>query len=141
MFASVEHVLMALIEVEGCDEHWGSIVRIVVEGMVQDQTVRLEPVSPRLFCSGIKVYLLPPASSVREDAYSTKACSGSSMQYCVLWGPLQITHEDIVAEFCSPFRWKELSKEKSSKILPYGDGSCWKTFKLVASLIAKGKLK
>ncbi|GJU74657.1 hypothetical protein Tco_1266062 [Tanacetum coccineum] len=37
-------------------------------------------VSPRLFCSGLKVYHLPPASSVREDAYSTKARSGSSMQ-------------------------------------------------------------
>ncbi|GJZ85869.1 hypothetical protein Tco_0651208 [Tanacetum coccineum] len=37
--------------------------------------------------------------------------------------------------------WKELSKETSSKILPCGDGSCWKTFKPIASLIAKGKLK
>nr|GEY25151.1 hypothetical protein [Tanacetum cinerariifolium] len=36
---------------------------------------------------------------------------------------------------------KELSKETSSKILPCGDGSCWKTFKLIASLIKKGKLK
>ncbi|GKA43825.1 hypothetical protein Tco_0736549 [Tanacetum coccineum] len=45
---------------------------------------------------------------------------------------------DIVAEFCSSSRWKELSKETSSKILPCGDGSCWKTFKPVASLITKG---
>ncbi|GJX37404.1 hypothetical protein Tco_0250707 [Tanacetum coccineum] len=29
-------------------------------------------VSQRLLCSGLKVYHLPPASSVREDAYSTK---------------------------------------------------------------------
>ncbi|GKF74900.1 hypothetical protein Tco_0224344, partial [Tanacetum coccineum] len=36
-------------------------------------------VSPILFYSGLKVYHLPPASSVRKDAYSTKACSGSSM--------------------------------------------------------------
>ncbi|GKF88887.1 hypothetical protein Tco_0262850, partial [Tanacetum coccineum] len=35
---------------------------------------------------------------------------------------------DIVAKFCGPSRWKELSKETSSKILPCGDGSCWKTF-------------
>nr|GEX99155.1 hypothetical protein [Tanacetum cinerariifolium] len=35
------------------------------------------------------------------------------------------------------FRWKELSKEASSKILPYGDGSCWKTFKPIAILITK----
>ncbi|GKB91136.1 hypothetical protein Tco_0963408 [Tanacetum coccineum] len=43
---------------------------------------------------------------------------------------------DIVAEFCGPSRWKELSKESRSKILPCGDGSCWKTFKPIASLIA-----
>nr|GEV31106.1 hypothetical protein [Tanacetum cinerariifolium] len=50
-------------------------------------------------------------------------------------------NEDIIAEFCSPSRWKELSKETSSKILPCGDGSNWKTFKPFASLVAKGKLK
>ncbi|GJY72772.1 putative reverse transcriptase domain-containing protein [Tanacetum coccineum] len=50
-------------------------------------------------------------------------------------------HQDVVTEFYSPSRWKELSKETSSKILLCGDGSCWKTFKLIASLIAKGKLK
>ncbi|GJX85476.1 hypothetical protein Tco_0336250 [Tanacetum coccineum] len=37
-------------------------------------------VSLKLFFSGLKVYHLPPALSVCEDAYSTKACSGSSMQ-------------------------------------------------------------
>ncbi|GKE35446.1 hypothetical protein Tco_1454768 [Tanacetum coccineum] len=46
---------------------------------------------------------------------------------------------DIVAEFCGPSWWKELSKESGSKILPCGDGSCWKAFKPIASLIAKGK--
>nr|GEU53761.1 reverse transcriptase domain-containing protein [Tanacetum cinerariifolium] len=49
--------------------------------------------------------------------------------------------KDIIAEFYGPSQWKELSKEMSSKILPYGDGSCWKMFKPIASLIAKGKLK
>nr|GEW88487.1 hypothetical protein [Tanacetum cinerariifolium] len=49
--------------------------------------------------------------------------------------------EDAITQFCSPSRWKELSKETSSKILPHGDGSYWKTFKPVSSLIAKGKLK
>ncbi|GKE59419.1 hypothetical protein Tco_1498604, partial [Tanacetum coccineum] len=39
---------------------------------------------------------------------------------------------DIVAEFCGPSRRKELSKETSSKILPCGDRSCWKTFKPTA---------
>ncbi|GKG17564.1 hypothetical protein Tco_0362521, partial [Tanacetum coccineum] len=52
-----------------------------------------------------------------------------------------LEHKDVIAEFCSPFRWKELSKETSSKILPRGDGSYWKTFKPIASLITKGKLK
>ncbi|GKE45744.1 hypothetical protein Tco_1473028 [Tanacetum coccineum] len=42
---------------------------------------------------------------------------------------------DIIAEFCSPSRWKELSKESGSKILPCGDGSYWKASKPVASLI------
>nr|GEY09200.1 protein kinase-like domain, concanavalin A-like lectin/glucanase domain protein [Tanacetum cinerariifolium] len=43
--------------------------------------------------------------------------------------------KDIVAKFCGPSRWKELSKEASHKIIPCGDGSCWKTFKQIASLI------
>ncbi|GJS70290.1 hypothetical protein Tco_0703131 [Tanacetum coccineum] len=69
-------------------------------------------VSPRLFFSGLKVYQLPPASS------------------------------DInCQEFYGPSWWKELSKESGSKILPCGDGSCWKAFKPIASLIPKGKLK
>ncbi|GKA34686.1 reverse transcriptase domain-containing protein [Tanacetum coccineum] len=44
---------------------------------------------------------------------------------------------DIIAEFCNPSRWKELSKETSSKILPCGGGSCWKTFKPIARLITE----
>ncbi|GKA79812.1 hypothetical protein Tco_0786408 [Tanacetum coccineum] len=44
---------------------------------------------------------------------------------------------DIVAEFYGPSWRKELSKEMSSKILPCGDGSCWKTFKPIAGLITK----
>nr|GEZ22837.1 hypothetical protein [Tanacetum cinerariifolium] len=35
-----------------------------------------------------------------------------------------LEHQDIIMKFCSPSRWKELSKETSSKILPCGDGSC-----------------
>nr|GEW78271.1 hypothetical protein [Tanacetum cinerariifolium] len=37
--------------------------------------------------------------------------------------------------------WKESSKDSGSKILPCGDGSRWKTFKPISSLIAEGKLK
>nr|GEZ39860.1 hypothetical protein [Tanacetum cinerariifolium] len=40
-----------------------------------------------------------------------------------------------------PSEWKEMSKKTSSKILPGGNGSCGKTFKPIASLITKGKLK
>nr|GFB62327.1 hypothetical protein [Tanacetum cinerariifolium] len=36
----------------------------------------------------------------------------------------------MMRDFLDPSRWNELSKETSSKILPCGDGSCWKTFKL-----------
>ncbi|GKE28765.1 hypothetical protein Tco_1444149 [Tanacetum coccineum] len=54
---------------------------------------------------------------------------------------LKPTIDAMIRDFLDPSRWKELSKETSSKILPCGDGSCWKTLKPVASLIAKGKLK
>ncbi|GKC86456.1 hypothetical protein Tco_1142173, partial [Tanacetum coccineum] len=57
------------------------------------------------------------------------------------WSMVPLMTGDIIAEFCDPSRWKELSKEMSSKTLPCGDGSCWKIFKPIASLIAKGKLK
>nr|GEX82147.1 putative reverse transcriptase domain-containing protein [Tanacetum cinerariifolium] len=52
-----------------------------------------------------------------------------------------LEHQDIVIEFYDPSRWKELSKESSSKVLACGDGSCWKTFKPIASLIMKGCYK
>nr|GEV94867.1 hypothetical protein [Tanacetum cinerariifolium] len=41
----------------------------------------------------------------------------------------------------SPSRWKELSKETSSKILPSRDGFCRETLKPIASLVSKRKLK
>nr|GEU68382.1 hypothetical protein [Tanacetum cinerariifolium] len=47
----------------------------------------------------------------------------------------------MMRDFLDPSRWKEMSKETSSKILPCGDRSCWKTFKPIVSLIAKRKLK
>nr|GEX08858.1 integrase, catalytic region, zinc finger, CCHC-type, peptidase aspartic, catalytic [Tanacetum cinerariifolium] len=36
------------------------------------------------------------------------------------------------------FSVERIKQETSSKILPYGDGSCWKMFKPIDSLIAKG---
>nr|GEX94865.1 hypothetical protein [Tanacetum cinerariifolium] len=47
----------------------------------------------------------------------------------------------MMRDFLDPSRQKEVSKETSSKILLCADGSYWKMFKPVASLIAKGKLK
>nr|GEY92798.1 hypothetical protein [Tanacetum cinerariifolium]GEY95146.1 hypothetical protein [Tanacetum cinerariifolium] len=49
---------------------------------------------------------------------------------------LDLEPKNIVTEFYGPSRWKELSKESGSKILPCEDGSCWKAFKPIASLIA-----
>ncbi|GJU08876.1 hypothetical protein Tco_1125306 [Tanacetum coccineum] len=51
---------------------------------------------------------------------------------------LKPTIDAMMRDFLYPSRWKELSKETSTKILPCGDGSCWKSFKPIASLIAKG---
>ncbi|GJY64046.1 hypothetical protein Tco_0465506 [Tanacetum coccineum] len=51
-----------------------------------------------------------------------------------------LEHQNVISELRSPSRWKELSKKIGSKILPVGDGSCGKTFKPIASLIAKGKI-
>nr|GEX21131.1 zinc finger BED domain-containing protein RICESLEEPER 2-like [Tanacetum cinerariifolium] len=91
-----------------------------------------------------KVNYLLSIPSVREDEYSTKDCSGSSMlrrsklaigrlvngSSCdginMVIKYLDLEPKDIVVEFCSPSQWKELSKETSSKILSYGDGSFWK---------------
>ncbi|GKA74956.1 hypothetical protein Tco_0781334 [Tanacetum coccineum] len=50
-------------------------------------------------------------------------------------------HQDVISEFRSPPRWKELSKETGSKILPSGDGSCRKTFKPIASFDSERKIE
>ncbi|GKA45992.1 hypothetical protein Tco_0738788 [Tanacetum coccineum] len=146
MVGSLKCALIALIELE----------RTVVERTVQDRTVRLELVSPRLFCSGLKLYHLPPASSAvseqdvppssvgldfraRLDGGQMARSSNNAQDSSALRSrslPPTDWSMDIVAEFCGPSRWKELSKESGSKILPCGDGSCWKTFKPIASLIA-----
>ncbi|GJX66550.1 hypothetical protein Tco_0300893 [Tanacetum coccineum] len=52
-----------------------------------------------------------------------------------------LEYQDVILKFRSPSRWKELRKETSSKILPNGYGSRWKTFKPIARLTVKGKLK
>nr|GEV21672.1 hypothetical protein [Tanacetum cinerariifolium] len=135
----------------GLEHELGLQEPIVIEGTVQDRTVRLEPVSPRLFCSGLKVYYLPIALLHRSkmsfhqaldlifnldevavrctrDILRQRDCLDrlSEIPWVILTFVV-IEGEDIVAKFCSPSRWKELSKETSSKILPCGDGTCWKT--------------
>ncbi|GJV82716.1 ribonuclease H-like domain-containing protein [Tanacetum coccineum] len=95
-------------------------------------------VSPRLFCSGLKVYHLPPASSLNglhrsnvsfhqaldmileldEAALTTgrlvngSSCGGSDM----VIKDLDLELKDIVVEFCGPSRWKEFEKETSNEI-------------------------
>ncbi|GJU81157.1 hypothetical protein Tco_1283522 [Tanacetum coccineum] len=69
------------------------------------------------------------------------SCDGINMVIKNLDLEPKVYAMDIVAEFCGPSRWKELSKESGSKILLCGDGSCWKALKLIASLITKEKLK
>nr|GFA34888.1 hypothetical protein [Tanacetum cinerariifolium] len=43
----------------------------IVEGAVRDRTVGLEPVSPRLFCSGLEVYHFPLAFSEQDELPSS----------------------------------------------------------------------
>ncbi|GJU29275.1 hypothetical protein Tco_1172864 [Tanacetum coccineum] len=63
------------------------------------------------------------------------SCDGIGMVIKDLDLEPKIDAMDIVAEFCCPSRWKELSKESGSKILPCADASYWKAFKPIASLI------
>ncbi|GKE96055.1 hypothetical protein Tco_1580910 [Tanacetum coccineum] len=77
---------------------------------------------------GIEVTKLTTGRLV--NVLETSPCFGKRFSMMLL------EHRDIIMEFCGPSRWKELSKESGSKILPCGDGSCWKAFKPIASLIA-----
>nr|GEY60456.1 hypothetical protein [Tanacetum cinerariifolium] len=54
-------------------------------------------------------------------------CGGSDM--VIKNFDLEPKIDAMIRDSLDPFRWKELSKETSSKILSCGDGSCWKTFK------------
>ncbi|GKF63906.1 hypothetical protein Tco_0187354 [Tanacetum coccineum] len=85
---------------------------------------------PRFF--GVSVMKL--ATSRLIDGLS---CDGIDMVIKDL--DLEPKIDAMMRDFLVPSRWKELSKETSSKILPCGDGSCWKMFKPIASLIAKEK--
>nr|GEW79757.1 hypothetical protein [Tanacetum cinerariifolium] len=130
IFAYVEHVLIALIEVEGCDEHWGSIVGLSQSKMIFHQALDL---ILKLNEAAVRC----TQDFLRQRDYLDRL---SEIPWVVLTFVV-IKGEDIVAKFYGSSRQKELSNETSSKILLCGDGSCWKTFKQVASLIAKEKLK
>ncbi|GKA32744.1 hypothetical protein Tco_0719111 [Tanacetum coccineum] len=49
---------------------------------------------------------------------------------------LDLEPKDIIAKFCGPSRWKELSKESGSKILPCGDGSCYIVEGVISSTLS-----
>nr|GEY37022.1 uncharacterized mitochondrial protein AtMg00810-like [Tanacetum cinerariifolium] len=70
---------------------------------------------------------------------SGSSCDGIDMVVKDL--ELEPKVDAMMRKFLDPSWWKELSKETSSKILLCGDGSCWNTFKPLASLIEKRKLK
>nr|GEX34818.1 hypothetical protein [Tanacetum cinerariifolium] len=70
-----------------------------------------------------------------KQVLKTSPCFGEKFTLMLL------EHKDVISEFRSPSRWKELTNETGSKILPSGDGSCRKTFKPITILIAKGKWK
>nr|GEV89946.1 hypothetical protein [Tanacetum cinerariifolium] len=186
MYASVEHVLIALIKVEGCDEHWGSTVGtrgciynkglfeifhaiLSVVGTTADLTrgsdfghlSRLRQ-SKMSFHQALDLILELDEAAVEctRDILRQRDCldllseipwlamgrlvNGSSrdgIDMVIKDLDLEPKINAMIRDIPYPSWWKELSKETSSKILLCGDGSCWKTFKPVASLIVKGKLK
>ncbi|GJX16324.1 hypothetical protein Tco_0217156 [Tanacetum coccineum] len=91
-------------------------------------------------CDGIDMVIknldLEPKIDTMVRDFLRKSFKWSSMLRIEIFSMMLLEHQDIIVEFCGPSRWKKLSKESGSKILPCGDGSCWKTFNLIASLIA-----
>ncbi|GKB72949.1 hypothetical protein Tco_0934361 [Tanacetum coccineum] len=85
------------------------------------------------------LYLEPKINAMVGD--SLELVLETSPRFRERFTLMLLEHQDVISEFRSPSWWKELRKESGSKILPSGDGSCRKTFKPIASLIAKGKLK
>ncbi|GKG03471.1 hypothetical protein Tco_0311107, partial [Tanacetum coccineum] len=76
------------------------------------------------------------SSNNAQDSLALRSRSLPPVEWSMIFSMMLLEHQDIIAEFCGPSRWKELSKESGSKILPCGDGSCWKAFKPIASLTA-----
>nr|GEW83384.1 hypothetical protein [Tanacetum cinerariifolium] len=132
-FCCLGYIMIVLIEPWIWVEHCRSSVEIFhailsVIGTTTDLTWGSDFVHlSRLHRSKLTTYRLVNGSSCDEIEMDIK--------------DLDLEPKDIVTKFCSPSRWKELRKETSSKILLCGDGSCWKMFKPIASLITKGKLK
>ncbi|GKA28772.1 hypothetical protein Tco_0715017 [Tanacetum coccineum] len=64
--------------------------------MVRDRTVGLELVSPRLFCSGLKVYHLPLASSVMSEQDEIPSSIGLDFQARLDGGRMYSGHLEAV---------------------------------------------
>ncbi|GJV50912.1 hypothetical protein Tco_1446653 [Tanacetum coccineum] len=111
MVASLKCALIAFIELEGT----------VVDGMVRDRTVRLEPVMSEQdeLPSSIELDFRARLDGGRMYSGHLEQCECLCPLSEIPWSftMMLLEHQDIVAEFCGPSRWKELSKE-SSKILP-----------------------
>ncbi|GJV37719.1 hypothetical protein Tco_1410196 [Tanacetum coccineum] len=95
-------------------------------------------------CGGIEpvindLDLKPKIDTMMRDVLKlvleTSPCFGKRFTLMLL------EHQDVISGFGSSSRWKELSKETGSEILLSGNGSRGKSFKLISSLITKGKLK
>nr|GEY86086.1 hypothetical protein [Tanacetum cinerariifolium] len=127
--SSSEWIVMALIEPWTWFEHCGSVFGLCRSKMSFHQALDLifELDATAVGCT----------RDILRQSYCLDRCS--KIHWAILTFVV-IEGEDIITEFCGPSQWKELSKETSSKILSCGDGH-WKTFKPIASLIAKGKLK
>nr|GFB15257.1 hypothetical protein [Tanacetum cinerariifolium] len=112
--ASLEHVLTALIDVEGKDEHQGSNVGLHQSKMSFHQVLDLI-----LELDGGGFF----GVSVKKLATGRLVNGSSCDEIDMVIKDLYLEPKDIVAKFYGSSRWKELCKETSSKILPCGDGS------------------
>ncbi|GKD80064.1 retrovirus-related pol polyprotein from transposon TNT 1-94, partial [Tanacetum coccineum] len=71
---------------------------MVVEGTVRDRTVRLEPVSPRLFSSVLKVYHLPPVSSAVSEQDEPPSSVGLDFRARLDDGRMYSGHLEAIVE-------------------------------------------
>nr|GEX43152.1 zinc finger, CCHC-type [Tanacetum cinerariifolium] len=144
---SLVWIVKVLIELWMWAEHFGSIIRlrIVVKGwfgiepLGVTKIVLLELESIPLTSRFIGFFVVKVTELTTNRLVNGSSCEGIDTVIKNL--DLEPKVYAMMRGFLDPSPWKELSKESGSKILLCGDGSCWKTFKPISSLIAKGKLK